>query len=173
MSVSLYQATVPTFLQILGTVDGLLDKAEQHCASNDLAPESLIQARLAEDMLPFSFQITSCAAHSQGAIEGLRKGLFAPDRSPPPEDFAGLRSRISGAREFLNGLSASELDGFIGKPMRFEFGDFRLDFVAEEFLFTFSQPNFFFHAATAYDILRWKGLEVGKRDFMGQMRIVT
>jgi hypothetical protein len=55
--------------------------------------------------------------------------------------------------------------------MRFSFGQRHMDFTAEDFLLSFSQPNFFFHAATTYDILRWKGVPLGKRDFMGQVRL--
>jgi uncharacterized protein len=170
MSFSLFQATVPSFLQILGSVAGLLDKAETHCTSKGLNPEVLIHARLAEDMKPFAYQVKSVAVHSKGAIDGLRKGVFSPDLSTPPADFAGLRSAVAEARAALAELEASELDGFVGKPMRFQMGDFRMDFTAENFLLSFSQPNFYFHATTAYDILRWKGLAIGKMDFLGQLR---
>ena len=64
-----------------------------------------------------------------------------------------------------------ELEGFVGQPMRFEFRDRRMDFTAEDFLLSFSQPNYYFHAATAYNILRMMGVAVGKRDFMGAVRI--
>ena len=169
MSLSLYQATIPTYLQILGAVAGLLDKAQAHCADNNLPPESLIQARLAEDMLPFAFQINSVAHHSIGAIEGVGRGVFSPDRSAP-ENFADLAGRIADARSALEALTEDQVNAYTGKPLRFEYGEIRMDFVAEEFLLSFSQPNFYFHAATAYDILRWRGLSIGKRDFIGQLR---
>ena len=169
MSLSLYRATIPTYLQILAATSKLIDKAEAYCADNNLAPEELIQARLAEDMLPFSYQITSVCHHSMGAIEGLRAGVFSPNMSMA-EDFGGLRDLLDAAQAGLNGLSEDEVNDFVGKPMRFEFGDFKLNFVAEEFLLSFSQPNFQFHATTAYDILRWKGLTIGKMDFIGRIR---
>ena len=71
----------------------------------------------------------------------------------------------------LIALDRDEMEGFIGRPMRFQFGENHMDFLAEEFLLSFSQPNFYFHAATAYDILRMKGVPIGKRDYMGQMRL--
>jgi hypothetical protein len=89
---------------------------------------------------------------------------------PPPTDFAGLRAEIANAKDALLALSADQVNAFVGQPMRFEFREYKMAFTAEEFLFTFTQPNFFFHAATAYDILRWKGLPLGKGDFMGQLR---
>lgn len=171
MPLSLYDATIPSNLQMLGAVAGLLDKAEAFCAEKGLAPLELIEARLAPDMYPFSFQIKSTAMHSIGAIEGVRQGSFSPDRNPPPSDFAGLRAVIAGATAALRAIDPEELEGFIGREVVFEFGQLKLPFTAENFLLSFSQPNFYFHATTAYDILRHKGLPIGKRDFTGRLRI--
>lgn len=170
MSISLYQSIIPTYLQILGAVAALLDKAEAYCESNNLPAETLTEASLADDMLPFSYQVCCVAWHSETAIASCRGGVFTPPSSQSPSDFASLRERISQARSKLQGLTKEEVDGFLGKPVQFQMGDFSMDFVAEEFLFSFSQPNFFFHATTAYDILRWKGLKIGKMDFMGAVR---
>ncbi len=170
MSLSLYQITIPTYLQILGATAGLLDKAEKHCRESDLPAGALTQARLAEDMKPFAYQITSVAHHSQGAIEGVQQGVFAPGASEPPEDFENLHHCLARAREYLEGVSEEAINALVGRPMRFEMGNYRLDFTVENFLMSFSQPNFYFHATTAYDILRHKGLPIGKADFMGGMR---
>jgi hypothetical protein len=172
MSISLYSAVVPSYLQILESVSGLLDKAEAFCSERGLAPEQIIQARLAEDMLPFAYQVKSTAVHSLGSIEGVRRGVFSPDTTQPPETFAALKARVGEARSALAALKPAEVDGFVGRDMRFEFGERRLEFKAEEFLLSFSQPHFYFHATTAYDILRWKGVKIGKRDFMGRVRVV-
>jgi uncharacterized protein len=171
MSLSLYAATIPSYCQILGSVSGLLRTAQAFCAERGVGPSELIQARLAPDMLPFAFQVKSTATHSLGAIEGVRRGVFSPDTTPPPETLAGLESRIDATRSALEAIEPAELESFIGREMRFEFGSHRLDFTAEDFLLSFSQPNFYFHAATAYDILRWKGIPIGKRDFMGKLRL--
>ncbi|MEZ5498410.1 MAG: DUF1993 domain-containing protein [Steroidobacteraceae bacterium] len=171
MSFSLYLATVPGYQQMLGAVRGLLDKAEAHCKEKGQDPAALIQAKLAPDMLPFAYQIKSTAVHSIGAIEGLRKGVFSPDRTTPPVDFDGLRAKVSAASEALAQIKPAELDGFMGRDMRFEIGDYRLEFTAENFLLSFSQPNFYFHVTTAYDILRWQGVNLGKRDYLGTPRV--
>ena len=171
MSFSLYDATIPNYLQLLGAVAGLIDKAEAWCTEHGHAPEEIIQARLAPDMLPFAYQVKSAAVHSIGAIEGVRAGVFSPDRAPAPADFAGLRARIAQATQALKALDAAEVNGFIGKDVEFVFGERRLPFVAENFLLSFSQPNFYFHATTAYDILRWKGLPIGKADYTGRLRL--
>ena len=173
MPLSLHAATIPAMLQILGSVAGLVDKAEAHCHQAGLTPAALIEARLAADMKPFAYQISSSAWHSAQAIAGVRAGVFAPDFAPPPADFSGLRDCIARARDTLLAVTEQEMESFIGRPMRFEVSDFRLDFRAEEFLLSFSQPNFYFHATTAYDILRAQGLPVGKLDFLGSMRVVA
>jgi uncharacterized protein len=168
---SLYAATVPSYQQILGAVSGLLDKAEMYCATESLAPSEIIQARLAQDMLPFAYQVKSTVVHSIGSIEGVRRGVFSPDMTPPPETFVALKARVDEALAALAAIRSAEVDGFIGKDMRFSFGERNIDFTAEDFLLSFSQPNFYFHATTAYDILRWKGVTIGKRDFMGKPRM--
>jgi hypothetical protein len=172
MAFSLYSAVVPSCLQILESLSGLLDKAESFCAEKRIAPGQIIEARLADDMHPFAYQVKSAAVHSLGAIEGVRRGVFSPDQTEPPNSFAALKARIAEARMGLQGVAASEVDGFVGRDMRFSFGERHVDFKAEEFLLTFSQPNFYFHATTAYDILRWKGVPIGKRDFLGRLRHV-
>ena len=171
MSFSLYAATIPTYRQILGSVSGLLAKAESFCAEKGLAHEEIIHARLAGDMLPFAYQVKSTAVHSLGAIEGVRKGVFSPDVTPPPQTFHDLKANITHALTALEAVDPKEVDAFVGRDMRFAFGERQLNFTAEDFLLSFSQPNFYFHATTAYDILRWKGLPIGKRDFAGRLRL--
>lgn len=171
MALSLYAATIPSYRQILGSVAGLLRTAQTYCKDKGIEPTELIQARLAPDMLPFAFQVKSTTVHSLGAVEAVRHGVFAPDRSPPPETFEGLESKVAETLAALERIEPAEVESFIGRDMRFEVPNRRLDFTAEDFLLSFSQPNFYFHAATAYDILRWKGVPLGKRDFMGRLRL--
>ena len=170
MSLSLYSAVVPTYLQILESLSGLLDKAESFCTEKQIVPQQIIQARLADDMHPFAYQVKSAAVHSLGAIEGVRRGVFTPDMTEPPDSFAALKTRITEARSGLQAVTPGEVDGLMGRDMRFSFGERHIDFRAEDFLLSFSQPNFFFHATTAYDILRSRGVPIGKRDYMGRLR---
>lgn len=176
MSLSLYTTAVGTYLQILPSVAGLLDKAEQHCRANGLADRALTEARLAEDMWSFATQVTACAFHSTGAVEGIRAGVFGAniDAGPlndPPREFDPLRKSIESTIVRLKAIQPDEINDMIGRDMRFEFGSTQLDFTVEDFLLTFSLPNFYFHAATAYDILRSQGVAVGKMDYIGQMRL--
>lgn len=173
MPISLHAAYVPSALQMLGTARHLVDTAERWCGEQDKDLSELIGACLVDDMLPFSYQIKSVAEHTQGSIEGVRAGIYSPDLNPPPQSFDDLRSKLANAVETMQALTEDEMEDVMGQPMRFEFKDNRMDFTAEDFLLSFSQPNFYFHCATAYDILRMKGVPVGKRDFLGRVRIKT
>jgi uncharacterized protein len=170
MAFSLYAATIPSYLQVLGSIGGLLEKAEAFCTDRGVPCADIVEARLFEDMLPFGYQVKSAAVHSLGAIEGVRRGEFSPDQTPPPSSFPALKARIAETIEAVRAIDPAEVDGFIGRDMRFAFGSRHIDFTAEDFLLSFSQPNFYFHAATTYDILRWKGVPIGKRDFLGAVR---
>jgi uncharacterized protein len=173
MAFSLYAATVPSYRQILGAVAALLAKAETFCTEKGMAPQEIIHARLADDMQPFAYQVKSTVVHSLGAIEGIRRGAFSPDTTTPPDTFAALKTRIAETLTALEAVEMAEVDSFVGRDMRFVFGDRHIDFTAENFLLSFSQPNFYFHATTTYDILRWKGVPIGKRDFIGKTRAKT
>jgi hypothetical protein len=170
MAFTLYAAVVPSQLQILESVARLVGKAAAFCQDQGLDPDEILHARLADDMFPFAYQVKSTVVHSIGAIEGVREGVFGPDLTPPPASFVALTERVAGAIGDLTALDPDEVDSFIGRDMRFEFGEHRMDFTAEDFLLSFSQPNFYFHATTAYDILRLKGVQIGKRDFNGRVR---
>jgi hypothetical protein len=171
MPISLYDAIVPSQRQIIAAVTALLDKTSAYCGEREVGAEALIEARLAADMLPFGYQVKAVAEHSRGAIEGVRAGVYSPSLDPWPTSLAGLRDKLQDADGFLSGLDPEEVDGFVGRDMRFEFRDRGMDFAAEHFLLSFAQPNFYFHATTAYDILRAQGLAIGKGDFIGMPRI--
>jgi hypothetical protein len=109
--------------------------------------------------------------HSIGAIEGVSKGVFTPPPELPPLDYAGLQKVVADARAALEKLAPAEVNALEGKDVVFQFRDFKMPFTAEGFLTSFSLPNFYFHATTAYDILRTKGVPLGKRDFMGKLRM--
>ena len=171
MPISLHAAFVPSALQMLGATDHLISKAEAWCAEAGCGHDEVIGARLHADMLPFAYQVKSVAVHTAGAIAGVRAGVFSPDLTPPPSDFEGLRAALAKARQALEATGEDELEGLIGQPMRFEMGELKLPFSGEDFLLSFSQPNYYFHAATAYDVLRKLGVPLGKRDFMGRLRL--
>ena len=171
MPISLYDAFVPSCRQIVGSTLALIEKAEKHCTETGCAPAEIAGASLHPTMLPLGFQVKSVAQHSAGAIEGVRAGTFSPLGGEMPTDFAGMKAMLEKAEAGLAAVTADEMETFIGKDMLFEMPGLKLPFTAEGFLLSFSQPNFYFHAATAYDILRAKGVALGKRDFLGALRM--
>ena len=173
MAFSLYDASVANYLQTLGAVAGILGRSLTHFREKGIDPETIVEARLAPDMLPFRFQIISVAQHSRGAIEGVQQGLFNPPSFKTPYDFAGLQGLIAQTREALSALAPEAVNALGGKDVIFALGDRKLPFTAEGFLMSFSLPNFYFHATTAYDILRTNGVPLGKRDFMGRLNMKT
>jgi hypothetical protein len=173
MAISLYDLSVASYLQTLGAVSGFLDRGLDHCRDNNIDPAEIVETRLFADMLPFRFQIVSVAHHSVGAIEGVKKGVFNPPGETPPLDYAGLQKLVADARASLQQVTVAEIEALEGRDVVFAFRDFKMPFTAQGFLMSFSLPNFYFHATTAYDILRNKGVPLGKRDFMGSLRLKT
>lgn len=171
MTLSLYDAVIPSNIQILGAIDRLLDKAEVFATEKGMTAAELIDARLAPDMLPFGYQVKSVAEHSIGGIEGVRGGNFSPSMAPWPTDFAGLHERIQGAIAALEAVDRAEFDALADRDTQFSMGELRMPFTGAQFLLSFAQPNFYFHATTAYGILRAQGMKIGKRDFLGALRI--
>jgi uncharacterized protein len=171
MAISLYDVSVASFLQTLGGVAGFLDKGLAHCQANGIDLNGLVETRLHPDMLPFRFQVIAVAHHSLGAIEGVQAGLFKPPAGPMNQDYAGLQSLIADARAKLQKLSRDTVNALEGRDVVFQIGDRKMPFTAEGFVMSFSLPNLHFHATTAYDMLRMKGAPLGKRDYMGQLRM--
>lgn len=171
MAISLYDLSVSSYLQCLGAVTGYLDKASTHCTENGVDLNEIVETRLFADMLPFRFQLVSVAHHSLGALRGIEAGVFTPPSSESDMGFAELQRHVADARETLESYSREQVDALEGRDMVFEIRDRQVPFTAEDFVMSFSLPNLYFHATTAYDILRMKGVPLGKRDYMGRMRI--
>ena len=173
MAISLYDISVTSFLQVLGGVSGFLDRGLAHCQDNGIDPEEVVETRIHGDMLPFRFQIISVAHHSKGALAGAKAGVFSPPGAMEPLNYAGLQGLVADAQASLKALTPEEVNPLEGGEMIFQIGERRLPFTVEGFLMSFSTPNLHFHATTAYDILRSKGVPLGKRDYLGQMRLKT
>ena len=169
MSTSLYDATVLTYTQTLGALDRILKRGAAHCSEHGQSLEELVELRLHHDMLPFRFQVLSTISHSVGALEGVRNGMFTPS-SEGSHDYAALQQAVSEAIETLGKVTAAEVNELATRELIFQTGDVKLPFTGEDFLLSFSLPNFYFHASIAYGLLRSKGVALGKRDFLGRMR---
>lgn len=171
MSISVYDMVVPSYQQTLDAAAKFLDKAQAHFAAGGVDPQEIVEARLYPDMLPFRFQVRSLVHHSVGALQGIQQGVFSPPGDQPPlPDFAALQAHVAAARDAMQKFTPAVVDAFEAKEVVFQLGDRKLPFTAVNFLLSFSLPNFYFHTATAYDILRSKGVPVGKRDYLGRLR---
>ena len=164
MPISIYQASVPVFVRGLGVLSTLLRKGEEH-AGNDAA--ALIEARLAHDMLPLSGQVQRASDTSKLALERLT-GVPSPKMEDDEKTFPELQARIEKTIRFIDGFTQAQLADSAARKIELKFGDFKPSFSVDSFLLTFALPNFYFHVTTAYDILRHKGVAVGKRDFLGK-----
>ncbi len=171
MTISLYSATAPAYLQVLPALLGTLTKGEEYCAARGLAPAELIGARLAPEMWDFAKQIRAVSLHSGAALQGAITGEFAPEFDEPPADFAGLRQMIETAIAQVKAVTPEQINAAIGRDTILRFGPREMNFTTEDFLLSFAMPNFFFHASTAYAILRMKGVPLGKSDFLGAIRL--
>jgi uncharacterized protein len=171
MSISLFDATVTNYLQVLNSTAGVLEKGKSFCEDNDIDLSAIVETRLIEDMSPFRFQVISVVHHSLGALKGLDSGEFAPPAGYGDPDYAGLQALVNQAISQVASFDAALVNGWAGKTLTFKLGSNEIPFTAENYVLSFSLPNFYFHATTTYDILRMKGVSLGKRDYIGAMRM--
>ncbi len=169
--ISLYDISVGSYMQTLGATAGVLEKGLQHCESEGIDLADIVATSLHPDMLPFWFQVVSVCHHSLGAVQGLQAGVFSPPQPEPNLTYKRLEEMVRDTLAGLESISAVEVNCLEGKDMQFKAGEFTIPFTAESFILSFSLPNFYFHATTIYDILRMKGVPLGKRDFTGRLRI--
>lgn len=168
MPLSLHAAFVPSCRQVLAGCLGVLAKA-QAAGFTDL------EARLAPDMFPLAFQVQSVAGHSAGAIAAVRAGQFSPGGgfAMPEASYAGFAAMLNEADAALASVTEAEMEGFIGGDTAFVFGERRMPFKSEDFLLSFAQPNFYFHASILYGIFRSQGVALGKKDYLGRPRMAV
>ncbi len=171
MALSLYDISVAPFTQTLNAVAGFLKKGAEHCQTNGISLDEVVETRLYPDMFPFRFQVISVAHHTMGAIRGVQAGEFVPPSGGTDLDYSGLQALVDEARSFVTGLSRDSVNAMLGKDVSFKLGANSMPFTAEGFLLSFSLPNLHFHATTAYDILRMKSVPLGKRDYMGRPQL--
>jgi hypothetical protein len=171
MAISFYDASVANYVQIVGAMIGVLEKGLKHCREAGIDPETIVETRLAPDMLPFRFQVQSVAHHSLGAIESIKRGKFGPPPPYAPHGYAQLQNLLADTLASLQKLTPREVNALEDSDVVIEVMDRKMPFTATGFLLSVSLPNFFFHATTAYDILRSKGVPLRKRDFTGALRM--
>ena len=166
MTISMSKASAPIFVQFLTSLSAVLDKAAAHAEAKKIDPAVLLNTRLTPDMFPLVRQVRAATDHAMtacGRLAGVEPPTFTNDEATIP----ALKDRIAKAVAFIKGIPASKLDGTEDKEITLKFGANERKFTGQGLLLNFSLPNFYFHATTAYDILRECGVEIGKRDFMG------
>ena len=173
MPLTLDEAYRPAVKQGLAALSGLVAKAEAHVHAAGTDPADLYAARLAPDMWTLPWHVRACWMHSGYAATRMAGGVFTPDFSNVPQDWDAMRAMIDEAAAGLDALEAEGLEAIAGETVDFVWDGKRLmSFTVQDFLLSFSLPNFYFHAATFYDILRMKGVDLGKPDFLGPMRML-
>jgi hypothetical protein len=167
MTISMYAASVPVFKQTLGSLADLLDKAEVHANEKKIDPNALLQARLFPDMFPLMRQIMIASDFAKGACARLA-GVEVPKYEDTEQNFSDLKARVAKTLAFIDTLAASDIEGSEERDITTSAGPNSKSFKGQKYLLHYALPQFFFHATTAYAILRHSGIEIGKRDFMGK-----
>ena len=169
MSLSMYQASVPAFVQMLNNLSAILDKAEAHAKNRKVDPEVLLNYRLAADMFPFIRQVQVAADLAKGAAARLA-GVEVPKHDDTEKTFADLKARLAKTVTFVQSFKPDDIDGSEDREINLTLGEHTMSFKGQPYLLHFVLPNFYFHCTTAYDILRHCGVELGKRDFSGAIQ---
>lgn len=167
MSLTMYDASVPVFRQILTSLSDILTKAETHATERKIEPNALLQARLFPDMFALSRQIQIAADFAKGACARLA-GVEVPKYEDTEQSFADLRARLGKTIAFIDSLPKAQIVGSEAREVQTSAGPNSKTFSGQVYLTHYALPQFFFHATTAYAVLRHNGVDVGKRDFIGK-----
>ena len=168
MPLSMYQASIPVFVKTLGNLAAILDKAADFAAARKVDQSVLLGYRLAPDMLSMVRQVQIATDHAKGTAARLA-GMEPPSYEDKEASFAELKARIAKTLAFLETLKPAQIDGSEEREVTQKVGGNTRSFKGQPYLLHYALPNFFFHVTTAYDILRHCGVDVGKRDFIGQV----
>ncbi len=166
MSITMYQASVPAFTQILKALSGVLDKAEAHCTAKKIDPAVMIGTRLIADMFPLTRQVQIACDFAKGITARLA-GVEVPSWEDTEKSIPELKARIAKTIAFVEGFKPGQIDGSEGRDIAIKIGGNPVTFKGQPYLVQFGMPNFYFHTMAAYSILRANGVDIGKRDFMG------
>ena len=166
MPFGMYQASVPAFVKMLNNLSAILDKADRFAAERKIEPSVLLNWRLAPDMFSLTRQIQIASDLAKGAAARLA-GREVPSYADEEKSFADLKARIAKTVKFIESVAEKDIDGSEGRDIALGVGGQELRFKGAPYLVDFVLPNFYFHATTAYAILRRCGVDIGKRDCLG------
>jgi uncharacterized protein len=165
MSLSMYQASVPAFQKHLHAIDGILDKVAAHASAKKIDPAVLLGSRLYPDMFNLTRQVQAVTDFAKAASARLAN-IVVPSYPDTETTIPELKERIAKTLAFLETIKPEQMEGSEGREFTLKVGPNDMTFKGLDYLLHFAMPNFYFHASTAYAILRHNGVELGKRDFM-------
>ena len=166
MTISMYQASVPRFVNILGNLSNILDKAQAHVDAKKLDGASLTNFRLYPDMLPMLVQVQIACDTAKGVVARLA-GIDIPVFEDTEKTLGELKARVAKTITFIQTVKAEQIDGSEERAIVTKRGDKETHYKGMQFLRGHAIPNFYFHISMAYAILRHNGVEIGKRDYLG------
>ncbi len=167
MKISMYQASAPRFANALNNLSAILDKAQAHAETKKIDPAVLGGLRLIADMFPLSRQVQIACDTAKGAVARLA-GVEIPKHEDTEQTVAELKARIAKTLDFLGSVPAAKIDGSEDREVVLKMRSGEHKYAGLQYLMGHAWPNFYFHVTTAYNILRSNGVEIGKRDFIGQ-----
>src|SRR5262245_352326 len=166
MTISMSQASAPRFARMLKNLSAILAKAQAHCEARKIDPLVLTGGRLYPDMFPLSRQVQIACDAAKGAVARLA-GVEIPKHEDTEKTFEELQARIQKTLDFMATVKPAQLDGSEEKEIVLKLRGQDQAFKGMQYLLAFAWPNFYFHVATSYNILRHNGVELGKADFLG------
>ncbi len=166
MSFSIYDASIPPTLRTLDSLSKILDKAVKHAEDSKTPLSDLLEARFAADMFPFTRQVQVVSDTAKGLAARLA-GIDPPSFPDTETTFPDLQARLAKTIAFVKGVAPEKIQGAETRTITIKFPQGEMSFTGKDFVTFFALPNLYFHAATAYDLLRHKGVPIGKRDFLG------
>jgi hypothetical protein len=168
MSISMYDASTPCFVRLLNNLSGILGKAQAYAEAKKVAPEVLASARLFPDMFALTRQVQIAGDFAKGAVARLA-GIDIPKYEDSEQTLEELQARIAKTVAFIESVDASLINGSEEREISLKAGGQDMTFKGQPYLLGFALPNFYFHLVTAYNILRHNGVDIGKRDYMGEL----
>jgi len=166
MNISMYQASAPRFVNILKNLSAILDKAQSHVEAKKIEPAALTAYRLFPDMLPMTRQVQIACDTAKGAVARLA-GVDIPKHEDTEQTIPDLKARIAKTIDFIGTFKPAQIDGSEDKNIHIKLGPREVDWNGMQYLLGFALPNFYFHVTAAYAILRHNGVDIGKRDYIG------
>jgi hypothetical protein len=164
----MYNASIPVMIKMLGNLEAILDKAIAHATARKIDDSAFVDARLFPDMFTFARQIRIATDMSKGAGARLA-GIDIPKFDDNEKTLPELKARVCKGMDFLKTLTPAQIDGTEDKTITLTVGGNALNFTGLDYLNSWVLPNFYFHVATAYNLLRHGGVEIGKMDFLGKV----